>query len=120
MAVTWVPSQQVMCPGVSARGGQGPGGTTEVLTLTIFCREGRPPAGDIFACPAARSQYLLNLLARRSSRSPAQPEADGTVTFGLAADAIPRGSAGRQDGVSDNDPRTLAEYVTHCPKIFVR
>ena len=44
----------------------------------------------------------------------------GTVTFGLAADAKSRGSAGCQDGVSDNDPRTLAEYVTHCPKIFVR
>ena len=25
-----------------------------------------------------------------------------------------------QDGVSDSDPRTLAEYVRHCPKIFVR
>jgi hypothetical protein len=40
--------------GVSAGGGQGPGGTMEVLTLTIFCREGRPPADDIFAycgCP---------------------------------------------------------------------
>jgi hypothetical protein len=49
-----------------------------------------------------------------------QPEADGTVTFGVAADAIPRGSAGCQDGVSDSDPRTLAEYVRHCPKIFVR
>lgn len=25
-----------------------------------------------------------------------------------------------QDGVSDSDPRTLAEYVRHCPKIVVR
>jgi hypothetical protein len=49
-----------------------------------------------------------------------QPEGDGTVTSGLAAEAISPGSAGRQDGVSDSDPRTLAEYVTHCPKIFVR
>jgi hypothetical protein len=49
-----------------------------------------------------------------------QPEADGTVTVGLAADAMSQGSAGRQDGVSDSDPRTLAEYVRHCPKIFVR
>jgi hypothetical protein len=41
-------------PGVSAGGGQGPGGTMEVPTLTIFCRKGRPPADDIFAysgCP---------------------------------------------------------------------
>jgi hypothetical protein len=40
--------------GVSAGGGQGPGGTMEVPTLTIFCREGRPPADDILAycgCP---------------------------------------------------------------------
>jgi hypothetical protein len=34
--------------GVSLAGGQGPGGTMEVLTLTIFCREGRPSADDIF------------------------------------------------------------------------
>jgi hypothetical protein len=61
--------------------------------------------------------------ARRSSRFPAQcspAEADGTVTSGVAAEAISQGSAGRQDGVSDSDPRTLAEYVTHCPKIVVR
>jgi hypothetical protein len=38
-------------PGVSASGGQGPGGTMEVLTLTIACHEGRPPADDIFAYP---------------------------------------------------------------------
>ena len=28
--------------------------------------------------------------------------------------------AGRQDEASDSDPLTLAEYVTHCPKIYVR
>jgi hypothetical protein len=28
--------------------------------------------------------------------------------------------AGRQDEASDSDPLTLAEYVTHCPKISVR
>src|SRR5580693_287741 len=27
---------------------------------------------------------------------------------------------GRQDGASDSDPLTLAEYVTQCPKILVR
>lgn len=32
-----------------AGGERGPGGTMEVPTLTIFCREGRPPADDIFA-----------------------------------------------------------------------
>ena len=31
-------------PGVSPGGGQGPGGTMEVPTLTIFCREGYPSA----------------------------------------------------------------------------
>jgi len=36
----------------------------EVLTLTIFCREGHPPADDIFVMTAARSQYLLDLLAQ--------------------------------------------------------
>ena len=44
----------VDAPGVSAGGGQGPGGTMEVPTLTIFRREGRPPADDIFVysgCP---------------------------------------------------------------------
>ena len=41
-------------PSVSAGGGQGPGGTMEVPTLTIFCHEGLPPADDIFlhsGCP---------------------------------------------------------------------
>src|SRR5579859_4782827 len=41
-------------PGVSSADGRGPGGTMEVPTLTIFCREGHPPADDIFAywgCP---------------------------------------------------------------------
>jgi hypothetical protein len=35
-------------PGVSAGGGQDPDGTMEVLTLTIFCHKGHPPADDIF------------------------------------------------------------------------
>ena len=37
--------------GVSAGGGQGPGGTMEVLTLTVVCHERRPPADDIFLHP---------------------------------------------------------------------
>ena len=40
--------------------------------------------------------------------------------IGIAAEAISRGSAGGHDGVSDSDPRTLAEYVRHCPKIVMR
>ncbi len=40
--------------GVSAGGGQGPGGTMEVLTLTVVCHERRPPADDIFLHPATR------------------------------------------------------------------
>src|SRR6185437_15391228 len=42
-------------PGVSAGGGRDPGGTMEVLTLTVACLEGLPPAHDIFpyrrCCP---------------------------------------------------------------------
>jgi hypothetical protein len=39
--------------------------------------------------PGARVDHLLNAL---------QPEAGGAVTFGVAADAMSQGSAGRQDG----------------------
>ncbi len=35
-------------PDVSAGGGRGPSGTMEVPTLTVVCREGLPPAHDIF------------------------------------------------------------------------
>ena len=43
-------------PGVSVGGGRGPGGTMEVLTLTIACRERRPPADAIFAHPSGCPQ----------------------------------------------------------------
>ena len=60
----------------------------EVLTLTIFCREGHPPADDIFAYPAARSQYLLDLLAQvpdpRKKRGRRHPLA-GLLAAGVAA-----------------------------------
>jgi hypothetical protein len=90
-------------------------------------RPGWPP-GTVLARRAARTYRAI---ASRSARGmpgvqagfllgALRPEADGAVTFGVAADARSRGSAGCQDGVSDSDPRTLAEYVTHCPKIFVR
>jgi putative effector of murein hydrolase len=46
-----------------------------------------------------------------------RPGADSAV--GLAAGAGSHG-AGRQGEASDSDPVTVAEYVTHCPKIFVR
>jgi hypothetical protein len=49
-----------------------------------------------------------------------QPEAGSTFTVGRAAEAMSQGSAGHQEGASDSDPRMLAEYVTQCPKIFVR
>jgi hypothetical protein len=61
--------------------------------------------------PGVQSDVLLGAL---------QPGADGIVTFSVAAEERSRGSAGGQDGVSDSDPRTLAEYVRHCPKIVVR
>jgi hypothetical protein len=35
----------------------------EVLTLTIFCREGHRPPMTTSSMTAARSQYLLDLLA---------------------------------------------------------
>ena len=46
-----------------------------------------------------------------------RPGADSA--FGLAAGAGSHG-AGRQGEASDSDPLTVAEYVTHCPKILVR
>ena len=60
----------------------------EVLTLTIACHEGRPPADDIFVVPAARSQYLLDLLAQvpdpRKKRGRRHPLA-GLLAAGIAA-----------------------------------
>jgi hypothetical protein len=53
--VTWGAVTVVDVACVSVGGGQGPGGTMEVPTLTIFCREGHPPADDIFAyCSCAQ------------------------------------------------------------------
>ena len=58
--------------------------------------------------PGVQADLMLSAL---------RPEADSA--FGLAAEAGSHG-AGRQDEASDSDPVTLAEYVTHCPKISVR
>src|ERR1700691_5168349 len=75
-------------PGVSGSGGQGPGGTMEVLTLTIACtRDTRPPMTSS-PMPAARSQYLLDLLAQvpdpRKKRGRRHPLA-GLLAVGIAA-----------------------------------
>jgi hypothetical protein len=51
---------------VSAGGGQGPGGTMEVLTLNVFCHERRPPADDIFLhprIPASQDVAIEKILA---------------------------------------------------------
>jgi hypothetical protein len=45
---------------VSAAGGQGPGGTMEVLTLTVVCHERRPPADDIFQHPGYAASTFSN------------------------------------------------------------
>ena len=42
-----------------------------------------------------------------------------TCSAGGKAAAL-RAAAGRQGGASVSDPLTLAEYVTQCPKMFVR
>jgi hypothetical protein len=62
--------------------------------------------------PGVQSDVLLGAL---------QPGTDGIVTSSVAAEGEDReGQRVGQDGVSDSDPRTLAEYVRHCPKIVVR
>jgi hypothetical protein len=54
--------------GVSAGGGQGPGGTMKVLTLTVVCHERRPPADDIVLHPwdMAIEKILAALAATRA------------------------------------------------------
>jgi len=80
-------------PGVSAGGGQDPGGTMEVPMHTIFCREGRPPADDMFAywgCPQpvpARSLCPVPDPRKRRGRRHALA---GLLAVGIAA-VIARG-----------------------------
>ena len=90
-------------------------------------RSGWPPGTALG--PSCRAHVLRQRVPQRLGLPGVQsdvplgalrPGADGTITFGVAAEGISQGSAGRQDGVSDSDPRTLAEYVRHCPKILVR
>ena len=75
--------------GVAAGGGQGPGGTMKVPTLSTACREGtaRPPMTSS-SITAARSQYLLELLAQvpdpRKRRGRRHPLA-GLLAVGIAA-----------------------------------
>jgi hypothetical protein len=61
--------------------------------------------------PGVQVDHLLSAL---------QPEADGTVTFGVALLMRDHKDQRVVRMVSDSDPRTVAEYVTQCPKIFVR
>jgi len=83
IVVTWAEAS-----GVSEDGGQGLGGTMEVLTLTVVCPGGHPPANNSSSIPAARSHYLLDLLAqvpeprkRRGRRHPL----GGLLAVGIAA-----------------------------------
>ena len=81
-------------------------------------RAGRAPP-RVPRAPAARIPKRLGIpgvhvgLMLRALR----PGADSAVV--LAAGARSHG-AGRQGEASDSDPVTVAEYVTHCPKILVR
>src|SRR5512146_3422491 len=76
---------RLACPRAA---GQGPGGTMEVLTLAIFCHEGHPPADVSSPMTAARSQYLLDLLAQvpdpRKKRGRRHGPA-GLLAVGIAA-----------------------------------
>jgi len=63
------------------------------------------------ACPA------FNPMSRLVLFSPERTVSSRSVSL-LREDR--EGQRVGQDGVSDSDPRTLAEYVRHCPKIFVR
>ena len=75
------------------------------------CRARAAPAHPAApGMPGVQADLLLGAL---------RPEADGAVTSASLLRGDRKG-AGGQDGVSDSDPRTLAEYVRQCPKIFVR
>ena len=66
-------------------------------------------------------QYYRDPVTFRSPATSAPTTPLSPLPSGLLAwPRLSRGSAGRQDGASDSDPRTLAEYVTQCPKTFVR
>ena len=85
------------------------------------------PPGTALARRAARTYRASASRSawhdRRSSRSPAQcsPARSGAVPSPSAL-LLMRCRKGQRvvRMVSDSDPRTLAEYVMHCPKIFVR
>jgi hypothetical protein len=106
-----------------------------------------PPADRSAVCPVAGVLRAPGLVARhrlgppcRARAAPAHPAAPGAcpafnpmsclVLFSPERTVSSRsvsllredreGQRVGQDGVSDSDPRTLAEYVRHCPKIVVR
>jgi hypothetical protein len=86
------------------------------------------PARASRRAPPRRAAHAYRASASRSARAfPAFKSISCSVLSGLkrtVPSASPPGAgshgAGRQGEASDSDPLTVAEYVTHCPKIFVR
>src|ERR1700722_12889210 len=100
--------------GIFAGGGRGPGGTMEVLTLTVAC-PGGPPPPPVTSSPmsaAECSQYLLDLLAQvpdpRKKRGRRHPLA-GLLAVGIAAViAGARSFAAIGQWAADAGPEVLA------------
>ena len=97
---------------MSAGGGRGPGGTIEVPTLTIFCREGRPPpitsspiplpAGSTCSISSPRSQT-------RGRGADAGTRWPGLLAVGIAAAiAGSRSFAAIGQWAADAGPEVLA------------
>jgi len=93
------------CPACARAGRQAPSWPS--------CRARAAPAHPAApgACPAFNPMSCLVLF------SPERTVSSRSVSL-LREDR--EGQRVGQDGVSDSDPRTLAEYVRHCPKIVVR
>jgi len=95
-------------------------GRTKETCRSLLPVRGHEPGRQLGGYPSA----VLHLDALRldplADLGTVQSEADTAFTVGLVAEAVSQGPAGGQDGASDSDPLTLAEYVTQCPKIFVR
>jgi len=86
-------------PGLAAGQRPGPSCRAHVPRQRIPQRPGACPAFNPVSCS----------VLCRPGRTVLSPSA-----------SLLRGDREGQDGVSDSDPRTLAEYVRHCPKIVVR
>lgn len=105
-------------PGVSVGGGQGLGATMEVLTLTIACRKDTRLPMPSLSIPAARSQYLLDLLAQvpdpRKKRGRRHPLA-GLLAVGIAAViAGAKSFAAIGQWAADAGPEVLAVLGAAC------